>query len=380
MHRLCIVAMAIFIAPCCSAQVSLPALWKLEAPDRSLPQTVAVDSGNPSFLYCCLQTGGLRVYQHADTKSPPKQVASLPVSRFQGLAVMDLAQHDDRLFLALGDFFGRSSRAGLAIVGVRNPLRPKLISMWQSDRVLEGSAVVAVNGNLALLGMMRHGIAAFDIANPKRIRKLSSLKLEVDYPRKNPSKTQHPNARGMCLHGNYLYVTNDAGGLRIVDVSKPTQLKEITRYANRALIRKQQAYNNIVVDKGIAYIGVDYAGVEILDVRNPSKPQQIAWWNPWNAGSLKNVWFNSPGHVNQVRLDSKNGLLYVSAGDSELQVLDISNPKTPRLVARHGSPGNKKGAWGVALGADAVYLTYIRAVVPFQAQWSGIKAVQRFAN
>lgn len=71
------------------------------------------------------------------------------------------------------------------------------------------------------------------------------------------------------------------------------------------------------------------------------------------------------------------GLAYLSAGGSELQVIDIADAAHPRQVASYGRREDKVGVWGLTISADRVYLAYITAVIPFQGTWSGIKAVQR---
>lgn len=139
---------------------------------------------------------------------------------------------------------------------------------------------------------------------------------------------------------------------------------------------KPQAFNNLVLDGDRAYVAVDYAGLEVLDIRNPRQIKQLGWWNPWRADSLGNVWFNSPGHTNQIEWHPDKKQVWMSAGDSELQVVDVSQPAQPRLVAKYGEPKDKLGAWGVTLSRNRAYLSYINATVPFQGTWSGIKAVE----
>jgi hypothetical protein len=162
-----------------------------------------------------------------------------------------------------------------------------------------------------------------------------------------------------------------------LDVKDRRRPVEIGRYINAAMVRKQQAYNNLVVDGDRAYVAIDYAGLEIIDISNPRQPRQIGWWNPWAADTLQNLWVNSPGHTNQISLDAQRKLVFLSAGDSELQVIDVSKPNRPRLVSHYGEPKNKRGVWGVAVSADLIFLTYIKAIVPFHSTWSGVKAVRR---
>jgi hypothetical protein len=141
--------------------------------------------------------------------------------------------------------------------------------------------------------------------------------------------------------------------------------------------KKPQAYNSVVVDGNLAYLPCDYAGLEIVDVRNPNDIRPVGWWNPWEAHTLKNVWLNSPGHTNQIFLDARKKLAYLSAGASELQVVDVATPARPRLAASYREPGADRGVWGLAATKDRVYLGYITSLIPFKGTWAGIKAVER---
>lgn len=254
---------------------------------------------------------------------------------------------------------------------------PRVVSVWRSPQKLPESAAVATDGRFAYLAAMSTGVMTFDVAKPSSIRHLSTYQPDVNYPRKNPGRVQHPNSRGLAIQGDLLFVANDAGGLRVLDMKNRAKPKEIGRYLNPAMARKQQAYNNVIVERNRAYVAIDYAGLEILDISNPSRIRQIGWWNPWKAETLRNLWFNSPGHTNQLALDARRDRLYLSAGDSELQVVDISEIGKPKLVSHFGAPKNKLGVWGLAVSDHAIYLTYIKTFVPFRGTWSGIKAVER---
>ena len=68
---------------------------------------------------------------------------------------------------------------------------------------------------------------------------------------------------------------------------------------------------------------------------------------------------------------------YLSAGGSELQIVDVSTPARPRPVAQYRDPKGKVGVWGLTLDADRVYLAYVTAVIPFAGTWAGVKAMGR---
>lgn len=354
----------------------LSLLWEIPTPDGT-PQAIVEDALKRPWLYVAMKNGGLSVLNIAHRKQPPKEVARLGTDQFQGLPVMHLEQSDEYLYLALGDLFNANGApAGLAVVNIKAPQRPSVVSMWKSSETLQGSATVLVDGDYAYLGAMSAGVIVFDVSRPAKPELVCTFLPDVDYPTPNPKKIHHPNARGLAKRGNLLFVAFDAGGLRVLDVSNPRQPREVSRYINPHFPNKPQAYNNLVLDGNRAYVAVDYAGLEVLDIHNPRDIRQLGWWNPWGAETLTNVWFNSPGHTNQIAWHPGKKQVWLSAGDSELQVVDVSKAAHPRLVGRYGAPKNKQGAWGVTLSGDRAYLTYMNAVIPFQGTWSGIKAVE----
>ncbi|MGE0594488.1 MAG: LVIVD repeat-containing protein [Vicinamibacterales bacterium] len=343
----------------------------------SLPQAVVVDPRDDRQLFVALKQGGLAVLRAPEGGREPREVARLPVARFGGLHVMHLDLQGTTLYAALGDLFAaRGSKAGLAAIDVRDAAHPVVLGTWASGETLGGAAAVAVRGRYAYLAAMSAGVMVFDVEAPAAIRHLTTVLPDPNFPRPNPTRTQRPNARGLALAGEHLYVANDAGGVRVLDLRDPAHPTESGRYVNAGMGTRQQAYNSLVVDGTLLYAAIDYAGVEVLDVSNPVAIRQVAWWNPWHAGTNANLWFNSPGHTNQLAFDAVRRLLYVSAGDSELQVVSVADPRQPSLVAVHGEPRNGRGVWGVTLGPADVYLTYITTLVPFRGTWSGLVSVE----
>ena len=159
-------------------------------------------------------------------------------------------------------------------------------------------------------------------------------------------------------------------------MTSPTRPKEISQYINSKMSNKQQAYNNIVLDGNRAFVAVDYAGLEIVDISNPRRIRHLGWYNPWKADTLANLWLNSPGHMNQLAYDSKRKLIFASSGDSEMQVIDVASSRRPKFHSAYGQPKNGRGMWGLTLHGNTIYSSYIRAVVPFQGRWAGLTAIQ----
>ncbi len=351
--------------------------WEHPTP-KEFPQGLVCDALNRPLLHVAMKNGGLHILDISSKTMPPHVKAKLGIEAFGNLHVMHLTQRGEYLYVALGEFFNaRGAHAGLAIVHVKNPKQPKVTALWKSEAIHHGAAAIVVDARYAYLGAMTEGVMIFDVSRPDQIERVSIYQPDIHFPRKNPNKVQHPNARGLFLQGNLLYVAYDAGGLRILDVADKKRPKEIGRYTNKTMAKKQEAFNDVLVDKGLAYLSIDYAGLEIVDIRNPRDIRQVGWWNPWEAHSLKNLWFNSPGHINQIAIDAKKKLAYLSAGGSELQVVDISDPTRLRLSASYAGSKSKQGVWGLTISPDRVYLAYITAVIPFQGTWAGIKALER---
>ncbi|MEI8380842.1 MAG: hypothetical protein WCJ09_11980 [Planctomycetota bacterium] len=364
-------------APATAEPAKLTVTWEYATP-LLFPQAIVVDQKGRDSLYVALKNGGLGILDISRPDVAPRNLARIGTNELGGLDVMHLTQQDNLLYLALGDFFDvKGSPAGLAVVSVADPRAPKVHGIWKSPEIFQGAACVLVEDHYAYLGGMGHGVFILDVRNSKNVRKVAEILPEVNFPRKNPNKVQHPNARGLALKGQHLYVAFDAGGLRVINVANPLKPQEIGRYANRGMKEKQQAYNNLVIDGTTAYVATDYAGMEVLDIRDPRNIKPVAWLNLWKSDTLENLWFNSPGHTNQIEYDEKRQLVYMSAGDSELLVVDVSERTKPKLMARYGAPKDKLGAWGLTLASDHVYLAYITASVPFHGTWSGIKAIRR---
>jgi len=342
------------------------------------PQALAVDVGAPQFLYTALKEGGLRVLR-TDGKRP-REVAHVKKTDLAGLDAMNLWQEGDLLLVALGDFFKAGSHAGLAAVDVSVPQRPKVLSVWKSEEPMHGSAVVICDAKkkYAYLGGMDHGVLIFDISTPKKLKHVTTFQPDIHFPKKNPNRIQMPNARGMQLKGKHLYLCYDAGGLRALDISDPSKPKEIGRYINEKMGGKQSAYNNVQIDGDRAYVAIDYAGIEILDISDPRRMRQLGWWNPWKAETNSNTWFNSPGHTNQIVFDQKRKLVHLSAGDSEMVTINVTEHRKPKLVGQVGEPKNGEGVWGLCANksGDTIYLGYIRTIIPFRGKKASIRAVQ----
>lgn len=341
----------------------------------SLPQTIVYDQLDRSYYYVAAKTGGVLVFDGTDLENPDL-VKTIPITDMDGLEAMNAVQVDNFLYVALGNFFGSNPQnPGVAIIDVQNPESPTVRDIWKADTIQNGSAIVIVEEDYAYLGAMNDGLIILDISDKNDIQFVSQYIPDKDFPIENPNDVQEPNARGMDLADNKLFLCYDAGGIRVINVEDKTMPFEEGRYINEEALNTQQAYNNITLNGDIAYVAIDYCGMEILDISNTNDIKRLSWWNPWECETPANVWFNSPGHTNQLEYVKEQDLVFLSAGGSELLVVDVSDPMQPRQVGQFGEEGNQLGVWGAEVHGSNVFLSYINAIIPFVGNWSGVKVL-----
>lgn len=174
---------------------SLPMLWEFKTAS-DLPQSVIGDSRGNGIWYLAQKERGLAILKHGRRKDVPRVIARIERAKLAGFDAMNLTQAKGLLYVALGDLFAvRGSKAGLAVVDVRMPHKPKVLSVWTSRKTLGGSAGVAVAAGYAYLGAMEHGVFILDVRVPEKVGEVTLFQPDVDFPTPNPGRTRHPSAR-----------------------------------------------------------------------------------------------------------------------------------------------------------------------------------------
>lgn len=331
-------------------------------------------SSSKPFLYICAKGGGLQVYNISSITNPTL-VSTVGIALLQNLHVMSCTQEGNYLYLALGDFFSASAqKSGMAIVNISNPASPVVTSTYTFNAT-GGAGHVAVEGNYAFLSAMQNGIIVLDISNKTSISFVSQFKPSIHYPKPNPNASEQLkiNARQIVAKNSILYLCYDAGGVRIINASNKSSLKETGKYSNPMLLNRARAYNNLVLNDSLVYVAADYCGLEIVKIKDTSNIIQVGWWNPWKCETSSNTWFNSTGHTNEIEFDASCRMVFMSGGRSDVLAVNVSNPSLPDSCSRYGIPGDSLAAWGIGKYKNQLYVSYIFATVPFYANWGGTK-------
>lgn len=326
------------------------------------------------YLYVANKEAGLKIYNISNL-SAPSLVNTIPITSFNSLEVINLTQDGNYVYLSIGNIFNSSGQhAGIAIIDVTNPIAAFVTDFWELQSSQTGAGIVKVEGNYAYLGAMRNGLVILDITNKNNIQFVSQFVPDIHFPPIANPDSAKINARGMEVKNSIVYLCYDAGGFRIINCTNKFAPFETGHYCNPIMYTPfdlPRAYNNVIIDDTLAYIAVDYCGMEVLNISDTSNITLLGWWNPYNCPS--NNWFNSPIHANEIHYNSLCKQIFLSTGKSDLLVIDVSNPALPDSCNFYGGVSNSIGTWGVGLYQNEIYLSYICALIPFSSNWTGIK-------
>ena len=339
-----------------------------------MTMTMMHDEQSRPYLYVANKEAGLKIYD-ISAVATPSLVATVPITAFNSLHVMNVSQSGNYLYLAIGNTFTNPQQGGMAIVDVTMPTVPVVTNYYLVAGSTSGAGIVKVEGNYAYLGAMQSGLYLLDVTNKSSIQFVSSFMPNINWPVNNPNANLY-NARGMQVKNSIVYLCFDAGGMRIINCTNKSAPRETGRWCNPVMyspLNHARAYNNIVLDGSLAYIAVDYAGIEVLNVSDTSNMTLTGWWNPYNAPS--NNWFTSPVHANEIQYDNVCKHVFMSTGKSDMMVVDVSIPASPDSCNFYGGVSNNIGTWGLGYypNLHQIYLSYIcTSGIPFASNWTGV--------
>ncbi|HEY4800574.1 MAG TPA: T9SS type A sorting domain-containing protein [Bacteroidia bacterium] len=335
--------------------------------------TPVIDRLGRPYVYLATKELGL-VTMNISNTSNPIPVDTQTVASLGNLKVTGVAQDSNYLLVSLGDFQGTTQNAGLAIFDISNPANPVLLDRWDTAAFTKGTSTVIWQGNYAYLGAMQKGVVILDISNRHNIRFVSQIIPDTTFG----SHSYVYHSRGLYLSHDTLLVADDNGGLRVINVANKQNPVEIGKFMSSAIPPVAAAYYNHVYRIGnYAYCAMDFCGVEVVNVSNPSAMSESAWLNPWNCTSSPppfGSWNGSNGHCNEIAYAPLQNILMFSGGDSQVLAIDPSDPFHPRIAGEWGPPKDSIGSWGVDVFGNLVAIANIHTPgFPFVSTKGGLQ-------
>src|SRR5688500_762383 len=117
----------------------LQIVWEYPEPSAQ-PLSTAVDGLGRPYLSVAEKEGAVAVLAIRCRGARPTRAGGGKGASLGGLDAMDVVARGPLLFVALGNFFSNEpSPAGLVVLDVDDPRSPSVLSLWTSERPMDGS-------------------------------------------------------------------------------------------------------------------------------------------------------------------------------------------------------------------------------------------------
>jgi len=147
-------------------------------------------------------------------------------------------------------------------------------------------------------------------------------------------------SKDLDIQGDYAYIANDQGGLKIVDISNPESTLVVGDYVG------QTVFQSIAVRDSFAYVGyigyLDDKGLMIFNIQNPKAPSFISQ-DPTNR----------PYQICAPECKGDTQYIYIAASYWFI-IEDVSWPQFPSKVRWFATPGNVRSLF---VADSIVFLT-----------------------
>ena len=234
---------------------------------------------------------------------------------------------------------------------IKNPLNP----IWLQGLDVDGQAqAVALEDGMAYVAAGDGGVAIFDILDPFYTRQVGA----IDTP---------GAATKLQVANDYLYIADDRAGLLVMDVRDPQRPQEVARYGSQVWDMWVDGQNLwLVTAVGVEWwtLAIDgrakwkaklpgvYTWVRARDglLATGTLSGTVKFWQYTSqAPKLLGQFVTSGGIAGFQLLNEK---LYLVGYRGGMQVVDVSKPSTPKLVAAYPATGQHTA---VAIAHDAAF-------------------------
>lgn len=298
-----------------------------------------VDISSPANL---IEVGAYEVKGHAGQVSVAGSIAYV-VDRDWGLRCMDISNPGNPIQVGFysplgyardvavaGDHaYVAAAYYGLRILDVSNPSHPVQVGVYDTP----GYAIsVAVEGEYAYVATMSPGLPGgnalhvVDVSDPAQPTRLGFYDFGGEPP------------RDMAVAEGIAYIVNEwyLVLVSLTEPKHPTQLGFIDLYnpdpSNPACAV------GVAVSRSLAYVAVEHAGLNIVDVSAPSIPKLV--------GVCRDLFW-------AMELAVAEGHAYVADLHQGLKVVDVSDPVHPTVMGFYDTPGI---AFSATVSGDTVYV------------------------
>ncbi|MFX1254276.1 MAG: LVIVD repeat-containing protein [Promethearchaeota archaeon] len=237
-----------------------------------------------------------------------------------GLVIIDISDPTNPLLLGRLDqsthcVFVSGSYAYIGgdkfrVIYISDPMNPTQIGVLDSETSISGLFVSEPYAYVTV----GFGLGVIDISNPSDPR-------YINFNNMGPNMGFYTTAKGVFVSRSYAYVAAGLNGLKIVNVTNPSNAIEIV-----GQVKGGSSAQDVFVQDPYAYIADGDNGLEIIDITNPSTPIKVGQY--YDGGYSLKVFVKDP----YVYMLEQCGL----------EIIDITNRRNPIKV---GYLSNSEGVY-----------------------------------
>jgi heat shock protein HslJ len=228
--------------------------------------------------------------------------------------------YDPTMLAADGYVYYNAGGRGLQVVGLSNPAKPVELGFYETPGH-DMQKITALRDSYAYL-LVGGKLRIVDVSDPAAPAEVG-LYDAAEYIRE-VAVADGPSADGSTRsQGVYAYLLAGPNGLRILDVSNPSQPVEIGAYIHSDA---GLPAHKITIIGNYAYLYDHYSGAEVwvIDISNPTAPTQAGFLNL--QGQIRAI-VSRP--ASDTTTASAEALAYVLDLERNLRVIDLSDLAAP---------------------------------------------------
>ena len=237
--------------------------------------------------------------------------------------------------------------SGLQIIDISTPEFPSPIGSYDGE---PGETVnawdVAVSGDYAYVGDRLLGLQIVDVSDP------FNLSLTGSY-------SDGGGISGVTVSGNYAYLVSSRD-FRIVDITNKSN--PISSGSTTIWTGGGDQGISVVVSGDYAYVANNGGGLATVDISDKASPTVTDNYGVAADRSGAGWPHSYPNDINGIDVEVSGDYVYMSGRKAGLLIFDISTPGSPTLAGSYdqntSSTDNTYSAWGVALSGDYAFVAH----------------------
>ncbi|GEM_PF-769942 len=220
-----------------------------------------------------------------------------------------------------GNYAYLAESLGMEIVDISQVSSPSLAGTYNTMRSI---FAVDVSGSYAYISEDAGGLRVLNINDPSALSTVGSYAADAGNV-----------AIGVSVAGDYAYLADGYGGLVTIDISDPASPALASTYGYAAAGHNA---SGVSIAGSLAYVPVGDDGMQIINVSDPTALALAGAYNP---------------RIEARAVRSAGSLVVVDDADYDLRIFDVSNPAAPMLV---GSFALDEMIYGMDVVGNYVYV------------------------